>query len=347
MSAMILLWSLLAVSDDPPKKPAAQGTPPRLTAAAFDEDDVAGHPDGEPPDLPAQVNWSLEKAKVASNPKRQRLTLAGPWRFAAMPAKDVSPQRAEMGWLKMPAGAPAQWEVSDKRLKSTSGKWNGKPLSQYACCWCERVVDAPVGWVNFQVYLVIKGPWANSDVFVAFQPLDGIRRDDGERWIEITESLVYGGEAPIALRLNSPGEIKSSDAGNDAPSVRLELVPIGPRFDGMRLRQDPTKRELEVQFELRRPRFILGLPMRLSEIPLIVQFSYVDGEGGPVYRFDQSIGPMPEESRSVTLRMPWSKAGQPPPEKAVLRARLTSVFAGNMDLEYPIEFSPAKLDMVK
>jgi hypothetical protein len=347
MSSIILLCSVLTFQSEPPKKPVPPDNPPRLSAAAFDEDDVAGHPDGDPPPLPSQVDWSLKKAQIAANPKRQRLSLAGLWRFAAMHAKDVSPQRPEMGWLKMPAGAVAQWEITDKRMKSTGDKWNGKLVGEHNCCWAERVVDAPVEWVRFQVYLVIKGSWADSDVFVAFQPLDGLKRDNGERWIEITESLVYGGEAPIALRLNAPGEINSTNGDNGAPSIRLELLPIGPRFDGMRVLQDPAKGELEVQFDLRRPKFLLGLPVRLSEIPLIVQFSYETSTGDAIYRFDQNIGPMPEESRSVSLRLPWSKGGQTPPDKAILRARLTSVYAGNMDLEYPLNFSPTRLEQAQ
>ena len=47
----------------------------------------------------------------------------------------------------------------------------------------------------------------------------------------------------------------------------MELVPTGPRFDDLRVRQDPQQRQLEVFIDLRRPKFILGLPVRLSEIP--------------------------------------------------------------------------------
>jgi hypothetical protein len=332
-----LLFVAVLLAQAPAKDPLP------LSAAAFDEDDVAGHPDGEPPPLAKGIDWSLDKAQVASTPRRRRLSLAGPWRFAATPNKDVSPQRAEMGWLNMPAGAPAQWDISNSRRQASRGKWAGKPLSEYPYAWCERVIDTPAEWVRYQVFLVVSGPWADAELFCAYQPVLGIPREGGQ-WFEITESLVYGGEAPLDLRLKDPGDTTPSPTRDTPPSITLELVPTGPRFDGISVRQDPEKRELEVFFELRRPKFILGLPVRLSEIPLIVQFSYEAADGATIYRFDQNIGPMPAEHRTDSLRLPWSKGNDsPPPEKARLRARLTSVYGGNMDIAYPLEFEPKRL----
>jgi hypothetical protein len=342
MLTTALLFSLLATTapgDDPAK-------PPRLSAAAFDEDEVAGHPDGEPPPLPKNVDWSLDKSQVAATSRRRRLTLAGPWRFAAMSVPDVSPQRAEMGWLKMPAAAPAQWDISDKTQKASRGQWNGKPLAGYSYAWCERVLDAPVQWVNYQVFLVIRGPWSQADLFVAYAPVPGIEKPDG-RWFEITEALVYGGEAPLALRLKDPSQV-DAEVAKAEPFIGVELLPTGPRFDGLSVKQDPQRKELEVSLDLRRPKFILGLPVRLSEISFIVQFSYDDATNGSViYRFDQNIGPMPDDYRGLSLRLPWSKQDAPPPDKARLRARLTSIYGGNMDIAYPLEFSPARLEHVE
>ena len=176
----------------------------------------------------------------------------------------------------------------------------------------------------------------------AYQPVEGIPREGGQ-WFEITESLVYGGEAPLDLRLKDPGDTTRPLPATLPLRSRWSCFPTGPRFDGMRVRQDPDQRQLEVQFELRRPKFILGLPVRLPEIPLIVQFSYEGGRWLEIYRFDQNIGPMPDEHRMESLRLPWSKGDAPPPEKARLRARLTSVYGGNMDIAYPLEFEPKRL----
>ena len=340
MSYSLLLVGLLAAQMPPP------ADPPRLSAAAFDEDDVAGHPDGEPPPLPKGIDWSLNKTQVASTPRRLRLTLAGPWRFAATAAKDASPQRPEMGWLNMPAGAASEWDITDSKRRASRGKWAGKPLADYPYAWAERVVEAPAEWVRYQVFLVIQGPWAEAELFCGYQPIQGIPRQGGQ-WFEITESLIYGGEAPLALRLKDPGRTTLSPEQEGTPSITIELLPTGPRFDGLVVRQDPDQRQLEVQVELRRPKFILGLPVRLPEIPLIVQFSYETADGKSIYRFDQNIGPMPAEHRLETIRLPWSKADAPPPEKARLRARLTSVYGGNMDIAYPLEFEPAKLAHTK
>jgi hypothetical protein len=263
-----------------------------------------------------------------------------------MHAKDVSPQRAEMGWLKMPAGMPDKWETSDPRQRSTQGKWAGKPLTQHPYAWCERVLDTPAEWVRHQIFLVVRGPWAKADLFVGYQPVIGIHREDG-CWFEITESLIYGGEAPLAMRLKDPGQADPADLQAE-PFIGLELLPTGPRFDDLKVRQDPQQQKLEVYIDLRRPKFILGLPVRLSEIPLIVQFSYENAaDGSTIYRFDQNIGPMPDDYRGLSLRFPWSKDSTSPPEKARLRARLTSVYGGNMDIAYPLEFSPTKLEQVE
>src|SRR5690606_38114762 len=85
ISALLLAAQLAA--EQPTRQPGANKAPPRLSAEAFDEDAVAGHPDGEPPALPKQVNWSLEKAEVLATSRLRRLSLAGPWRFAAMQAR--------------------------------------------------------------------------------------------------------------------------------------------------------------------------------------------------------------------------------------------------------------------
>ena len=166
---------------------------------------------------------------------------------------------------------------------------------------------------------------------------------EGGQWFELTEALVYGGEAPLALRLKDPGKANTPER-SEKPAVYLELTPTGPRFDGISVQQDPDHQQLQVNFGLRRPKFLLGLPVRLPEIPLIVQFSYEQADGSIVYRFDQNIGPMPEEHRVENLRLPWSKNGGAPPEKARLKARLTSVYGGNMDIAYPVEFEPRKLE---
>lgn len=342
---LLLAAQVLAADPAPPK--ARPENPPRLSNEAFDEDAVAGHPDGEPPALPKHVNWSLEKAEILATPRRRRLTLAGPWRFAATTAREVSPQRDRMGWLQMPADALTDWQIRNPQGQSTPGKWQGKPLKDYSYAWIERVLDAPVQWVRHQVFLVLRGPWAEAELFVAYQPIPGIERDGG-RWFEITEALVYGGEAPLALRLKNPGQELNAQLAEVTPFVGLELLPTGPRFDALRVCQDPGRRELELTIDLRRPKFILGLPVRLPEIPLIVQVSYENAEDRSViYRFDQNIGPMPEEHHSVSLRLPWSAAEAAPPDKARLRARLTSVYGGNMDIAYPLEFAPARLEPVR
>src|SRR5687767_4605982 len=123
MTTSFILVTLLVAqtrANEPPKNP------PPLSAAAFDEDDVAGHPDGEPLPLAKGIDWSLEKAQTAATPRRRRLSLAGPWRFAATRAREVSPKRSEMGYLTMPAVPPAQWEISNGKGKKSPGQWAGK-----------------------------------------------------------------------------------------------------------------------------------------------------------------------------------------------------------------------------
>jgi hypothetical protein len=331
--------------DKPPVEPPAKQA--RYTAEDFDEEMIAGHPDGEPLAQPVEVNWSLDKAEIDSTPRRRRLTLAGKWRFAAQAAKDTETLRKQMGWLDMPAGVPSEWKLFDARLKPTKS-WNGKPLASLGWAWAERELHAPVDWVKHQVFLVVKGPWSEAELFVGYFPIAGQKRDGGT-WFEITENLVYGGDCPLALRLDlAKARTKGKKATEEAePYIGLELLPTGPRFNNLRVRQDPDREELELDFDLRRPKFILGLPVRLPEIPLIVQFKLEDATSGEVVqRFDQNIGPMPEETRNVKLRVAWSKEGSPPPEQLRLRTRLTSVYGGNMDIPYPLEFAPRKLKRV-
>lgn len=335
----LLLVLALAQPAAPPAKPPAEPKPG--TAAAFDEDEIAGHPDGEAPPLPKLVNWDLSKALIASTPRRQRLSLAGPWRFAAGPTRETPTLRKDMGWIEMPAGVPKIAKVFDAQMRPTT-KHQSQPPAQQAWAWCERDLAAPLDWVKNQVYLVIRGPWSEAELFVAYQQVKGVERDGG-RWFEITESLVYGGDAPLALRLKVPATSGSSVP----PYIGLELLPTGPRFNDLSVRQDATRGELEIAFELRRPKFILGLPVRLSELPIIAQFYLEDAKtGAELVRFDQSIGAMPQETRSVTVRTSWSAPGATPPERARLRVRLTSAYGGNMDIPYPLEFSPRELPKV-
>jgi hypothetical protein len=340
--ALLLLLALAQPAQPPARQSPASEKPPKPgTAAAFDEDEIAGHPDGEAPPLPKQVNWDLSKSLIASTPRRQRLTLAGPWRFGAGPKRETPTLRKDMGWIEMPAGRPTDAKMFDGKMRSTT-KYQGRPLPQQAWAWCERDVAAPLEWVKHQIFLVVRGPWSEAELFVAYQPVKGAERDGG-RWFEITESLIYGGEAPVALRLKVP----ATGGTSPAPYIGLELLPTGPRFDDLRVQQDAQRGELEIAFDLRRPKFILGLPVRLSELPIIAQFFLEDAQTGEeLQRFDQSIGAMPQETRSVTVRVAWSAPGAAPPERARLRARLTSAYGGNMDVPYPVEFAPRELPKV-
>jgi hypothetical protein len=246
-----------------------------------------------------------------------------------------------MGWIEMPSGLPKAAKVFDAQMRATT-KYQGLPPARQAWAWCERDLAAPLEWVKHQIFLVIRGPWSEAELFVAYQPIKGVERDGG-RWFEITESLVYGGDAPLALRLKVPATSPTSVP----PYIGLELLPTGPRFNDLRVRQDAERGELEIAFELRRPKFILGLPVRLSELPIIAQFYLEDAKtGAELVRFDQSIGAMPQETRSVTVRTRWSAPGADPPERARLRVRLTSSYGGNMDIPYPLEFSPRELPKV-
>ena len=321
-------------------KPAQPSQTPKTgTSEDFDADMVAGHPEGLAPPLPKQVSWDLSKAVTASTSRRERISLAGPWRFAASPKRDTQTLRKEMGWIDMPAGKASQWKTYDSQMRATT-KGANKADSQPAWYWCEREITAPAEWIRDKIYLVIRGPWSQAELFVGYLPVEGFQRDGG-RWFEITEALFYGGDAPLALRL------KAEDANRDGqqePYIGLELMPTGPRVDALEVRQDPQRKQLELALDLARPKFILGLPVRLSEIPLIVQFRLENADTGEVIqRFDEKIGPMPKETRSVSIRVDWSKEGAAPPARMRLKTRLTSALGGNLDTPYPLEFEPRKL----
>ena len=318
----------------------AQAAPPKTgTAEDFDEDMVAGHPEGLAP-LPKQVSWDLSKAITASTSRRERISLAGPWRFSASPKRDTQTLRKEMGWIDMPAGKASDWKTYDAQMRRAT-KNSGKGGDQPTWYWSEREITAPAEWIRDKIYLVIRGPWSQAEVFVGYLPIEGFERDGG-RWFEITEALFYGGDAPLALRLKA--EIANS-GGKQEPYVGLELMPTGPRVDALQVRQDPERKQLELALDLARPKFILGLPVRLSEIPLIVQFRLEDADTGEVIqRFDEKIGPMPEETRSVSIRVDWSKDEAAPPARMRLKTRLTSTLGGNLDAPYPLEFEPRKLE---
>lgn len=343
---LVLCPGQVAADNSAADKPVAQKSttkqPGRYTAEAFDEEMIAGHPDGEPLAMPDGVSWNLDKAEVASTARRSRLSLAGKWRFAAQPAKDTETLRKQMGWLEMPAAnSPSEWKAFDDHLQPTT-TFGGKPIASQGWAWIEREVHTPIEWVRSQVYLVVRGPWSEAEVFVGYLPVKGERRDGGT-WFEITENLTYGGDCPLTMRLDLKKAAKASSGAE--PFIGLELLPTGPRFNGLEVRQNPQQGELELDIDLRRPKFILNLPMRLKDIPLIVQVRLDDAATGEmIQRFDQHIGPMPEETRNVKLRAAWSKQGGMPPERMRLRTRLTSVYGGNMDVDYPLVFEPQNLE---
>ena len=310
-----------------------------------DEELVAGHPEGDSPALPKQVSWDLAKS-IEKTPKRQRISLAGKWRFTAVPERDTRVLRDKMGWIDMPAGPPADWKTYDQKLSATGGKWSGKPLADYPWAWAERVIDAPIAWTQYQVFLVLQGPWSQAEVFAGYLPIEGKERN-GARWFEITEDLTYEGSAAVTLRFKNPPE-EPTGAAAAKPYVGLELTPTLPRFDGIALRRDNTRGELEIQVDLRRPKFFLGLQVRVSEMPLAVKLQLEDVETGQeVQVLEQSIGQMPKEQRSVTLRLAWSKkTNGPAPKLARLRATLTTTLGGTLDIPFPIEFKPAELEPV-
>lgn len=359
----------LAIAQEP-KKPAE---PP-------DDDEVVvkGLPDGDVLPLPERVEWNLTKAVVARTATRERINLAGHWRFAAVLERDTPVVRGEMGWIEMPRLTSGEGQrVFDSRFRATDGLWRGKPLEQFPHIWVERDISIAnnaetLKWLNRRTYLVLRGPWAEAEIYtsqripitpaeanaegkpdvsVHVEPVTGTERD-GFRWCEISEQLIYPGTTQISMRLNrndaGDGE-KSLTASEAEPYVGLELTPTGPRVESIRLRRDSERREIEATIDLVRPKGYMLFPAApVRTIPMTLKLRLDDADTDKnIQRLDKDIGPIADNERTVTLRIPWSAAkDQPPPEQAQLRVRLGPTEGGTFDEAFPVNFKPAELEPV-
>ena len=134
-----------------------------------------------------------------------------------MPAKDISPQRAEMGWLNMPAG-PLRMGHHQQQAASQPRQMGRQAAGRLPVClvrarhgYSRRMGPPP----DFSRHARSLGRCR----VVLLVPASVRHPARGRQWFEITESLVYGGEAPLALRLKDPGSTTTSPARD----VRLRL----------------------------------------------------------------------------------------------------------------------------
>lgn len=369
LHALPLLFAI-AISQEP-KKPAE---PP-------DDDDVVvrGLPDGDVPPLPERVDFDLTKAVVARTATRERINLAGHWRFAAVLERDTPVARGEMGWIEMPRPVAGDGQhVVDARFRATDGLWRGKPLEQFPYVWVERDIRInnnaeTLKWLNRRVYLVLRGPWAGAEIYTSqrfpkpraaddnaqAQPethihaeqVTGVERD-GFRWCEISEQLIYPGTTQISMRLkrNDAGDgEKSAMASEVEPYVGLELTPTGPRIESIRLRRDSDSGEIEATLDLVRPKGFMIFPAPpIRTIPMTLKLRMDDANmDRNIQRLDKDIGPIADNERTVTLRIPWSAAkDQPPPARVQFRVRLAQTGGGTFDEAFPVDFKPAELEPV-
>ena len=369
LHALPLLF-VLAISQEP-KKPAQ---PP-------DDDDVVvrGLPDGDVPRLPERVDWDLTKAVAARTEKRERINLAGHWRFAAVLERDAPVARGEMGWIEMPRPAAGEGQhVVDARFRATDGLWRGKPLDQFPFVWVERDVhisnnSETLKWLNRRCYLVLRGPWTEAEIYTSqripitragdgdaqaqpethihVEQVTGVMRD-GFRWCEISEQLIYPGTTQISMRLKrneSEAGGKSATTNTSDPYVGIELMPTGPRIESIRLRRDSDRGEIEATLDLVRPKGFMIFPAPpIRTIPVTLKLRLDDADTDKnIQRLDKDIGPIADNERTVTLRIPWSAAkDQPPPARAQFRVRLTQTGGGTFDEAFPVDFKPAELEPV-
>jgi hypothetical protein len=364
------LFFAIAISQEP-KKPAE---PP-----GDDEVVVRGLPDGEAPPRPERVDWDLTKAIVARTATRQRINLAGFWRFAPVLERNAAVARGEMGWIEMPRlGGDAGQTVFDARFRAIDGLWRGKPLERYSHVWVERDINIPnnmdsLKWLDRRIYLVLRGPWIEAETYtsqripitrpaegnvdeqpgvhVHAEPVTGVDRD-GFRWCEITEQLIYPGTTQISMRLKRNGsgdDEKSATTIGSEPFVGLELAPTGPRIESIRLRRDSERGEIEVTLDLVRPKGFMLIPVQpVRTIPVTLKLRLDDADADKnIQRLDKDIGPIADNERTVTLRIPWSASKDaPPPTQAAFRVRLGPTVGGVFDEAFPVTFKPADLEPV-
>ncbi|MBI3463782.1 MAG: hypothetical protein HY000_12105 [Planctomycetes bacterium] len=132
------------------------------------------------------------------------------------------------------------------------------------------------------------------------------------------------------------------------PYIGLELTPIGPRVQDIKLRKDPEAKELEATFELARPAFFLRPGARpIHEVPMALHLELRSADGSELLnKSSHVIGKMPEQTRTVTLRLPWSAENKSPPAHARLHALLSFEEGGKFDIPFPVEFELEKLPLV-
>jgi hypothetical protein len=196
------------------------------------------------------------------------------------------------------------------------------------------------------------GDEVTDDEFTVYvEPLVGVDRE-GALWFELTETLMYPGTNYVSLRVKSSDAAAPPDANASpqTPYVGIELLPTGPRVDAVRISRDASRGELVVTIDLMRPKGFMLIPgPPVSTIPLSVKMRLDDAATGEaIQRSDHAIGPMPDNTRTVSLRVPWSATpGAAPPKQARLRVRLASTAGRLFDEPYPVELKLADLPPAK
>jgi hypothetical protein len=306
----------------------AVGQGPPFERTPVDEDPIPGLPGGDPAPHPSQVVWNpAETTTHATSARgklyRQRITFEGKWRFAALSTKEERLLRSEMGWIDMPApGDLTKASLYNPNLEPAEGKFKGKNVKDLPWVVVEREIATPLGWTDNRIYLVIRGPWSKAEVYSFGVPVEGIERGNA-KWFSLTEDLSYGGIVDLTMRMEWPKDAAGTENPPE-PYIGLELTPIAAWIEDMIPRKDSKTGELEFELHLRRAKFFLNPDFRINEIDLGIETRLEDAETEvEIYRGMAEIGKMPEETRVVKIRVPWSKEkGQAPPKRIRISQRV-------------------------
>jgi len=358
MRALFLLLIVIAAGFALSSQFAADHTPRKTGAgqvAHHDEEEptIAGLPRGASRPLPPGTTWNVDDLVTAKSSARERIDLAGPWRFAVLEERDAILRRWEMGWVVMPTNAP---RGAFSRLDPS-----GKPLLAGEAVqapddndWLivEHDIESRSDWLTRRVFFDIRGPWADAEVYVIGADIytsKAARVDyrGGSRF-DLGELLAYPGTNRLVLRIRVADWKKTAECvPADSSYVGLEVLPSGPRFEHITAAVAPSGEQLVVTFDLWRPRTMLLPGARLRELPIEIRLQVDDPETSQVVlKHNESIGPLPQQTRRVTWRLPWpTTASSGAPERSLrLRAILVRGDAdgGGFDDAFALTITPAK-----
>jgi beta-galactosidase len=273
--------------------------------------------------LASQYSPDLSSNYQYTNDCRTAISLNGVWKIALQETPTADLPKHGYGYV----GVPSSWmhttdfpiegldQFEAGRFNGT-GKWCGKPLSQFTSAWYVRQFTPPQSWAGGRITLQLQRLTVSGEIFLNGRSIGRQEEWDPPVEHDITALVKFDQPNELAVRVDAglTGEVTLYLGGGDATMIRsakaalrgvtqdvwLRKYAPGPRIEDVAV--VTSVREHRIQLDAR-----IATPTADRQ-QAVLHAVIRDSAGKVVKQFDSPAFTLDEPSRTVSMSEPWPDA---------------------------------------